>query len=617
MGLLVGAVGLIGLLVSGLATSVAEAATGSSFSTTVSDPVGVAATPTALYVSTFGGANLDCNTIYSISTGGVPTAYADLAQGGLAPCDSDEIYLAVTPAPFGSFATGTLFAADGPNIYDITPGGCGASSSCVHLFATLPTLPDATAAGGSHTGLTFDPGTSFGGDLIAVGENASNGGDVYVIPPSGTASLLVSIPANQANEGLEAPSVLPAQWGPYAGDLLTVSDQSSDAFIITPGGTFSVITGLTGAEASAVVPASPCNYGGSSYFASMFGVNVVEGYAPSQLSGLAGDVLVNTEGTNDGPPFPGVLELVPTGTSTLPTVFPVFDNSAAAAVQQEGGSIANCPTNNTSLTTSLSGGGQSGATITVPSGTAVTDQATLHGATAGATGTVTYGVFTDNLCKNPLSGATPGTSPVSGGVVTSPSNPVTLTATGSSPTLYYWQASYSGDTSTGDQPSVSTCTAEVATVTPPQTGNGSTFTPGYFKNNHAGITCATWGSIPEPALGNYTIQSCADALAILGETGCGHQDGLVKCTAEQVLVAELNTNKGGSFGGPSSACIVTAPNGINAANALLKNDVGPSGYAGPNGTYTITNGATAAFQAAQTTLSAYNQDRNSTSSSTC
>ncbi len=59
----------------------------------------------------------------------------------------------------------------------------------------------------------------------------------------------------------------------------------------------------------------------------------------------------------------------------------------------------------------------------------------------------------------------------------------------------------------------------------------------------------------------------------------------MKCTAEQVLVAELNVYKSG-FGGGSSACIVAAQNGINAANALLANDVGPSGYVGPSGTYT-------------------------------
>jgi uncharacterized repeat protein (TIGR01451 family) len=474
VGLLVGSVGLMTFLVSGvLSVPVADAATAKVFTSSVHDPVGVAATPTALYVSTYGGANLDCNTIYSVSTTGVATAYADLAQGGFAPCKSDEIYLAVAPENFGTFTTGTLFATDGPNIYDITPGGCGTSSSCVHLFATATTLVEG-APGGSHTGITFATAGPFAGDLLVVGETASGGGDVYVFGPGGgtSSSPLASIPASEANEGFEAPSVLPPQWGPYAGQLITVTDQSSAAFMVSNTGVVTEIPGVNGAEATAVVPASPCNYGGSSYFASMINTSNVLGYAPSDLAGLNGDVLVNTEGTNDGPPFAGVLELTPSGTSALPTVS-TFDDGSLAATSQEGGSIANCPVNNTTLTTSLSGGGKSGATITVPSGTAVTDQATLHGATSGAGGTVTYGVFTDNMCQDPLSGATPGTSPVVGGVVQNSSNPVTLTASGPGNTLYYWQASYSGDTSTGDQPSVSTCTAEVATVTPVLTGSVS------------------------------------------------------------------------------------------------------------------------------------------------
>ena len=51
----------------------------------------------------------------------------------------------------------------------------------------------------------------------------------------------------------------------------------------------------------------------------------------------------------------------------------------------------------TSLSTSLSGGGQSGTSINVPTGTAVTDTATLSGTNAAAaTGTVTYNVYSDS-----------------------------------------------------------------------------------------------------------------------------------------------------------------------------------------------------------------------------
>ena len=106
----------------------------------------------------------------------------------------------------------------------------------------------------------------------------------------------------------------------------------------------------------------------------------------------------------------------------------------------------------TSLSTSLSGGGQSGASISVPTGTAVTDTATLSGTNAStATGTVTYNVYTDSGCTTLAPGGggsaetitTPGTLPAS--------SPVTLSSAGT----YYWGVSYSGDTN--NETSTSTC----------------------------------------------------------------------------------------------------------------------------------------------------------------
>ena len=113
---------------------------------------------------------------------------------------------------------------------------------------------------------------------------------------------------------------------------------------------------------------------------------------------------------------------------------------------------------NTSVSTSLSGGAQSGAKITVPAGTAVTDTATLTGTAATtATGSVTYDVYSDTTCSTAvITGTaetitTPGTLPAS--------SPVTL----STPGAYYWQASYSGDAN--NLASKSTCGDEVETVT--------------------------------------------------------------------------------------------------------------------------------------------------------
>ena len=116
----------------------------------------------------------------------------------------------------------------------------------------------------------------------------------------------------------------------------------------------------------------------------------------------------------------------------------------------------------TSLSTSLSGGGQSGTSISVPTGTAVTDAATLSGTNASsATGTVTYNLYSDSGCTTLAPGGggsaqtitTPGSLPASA--------PVTVSSAGTD----YWGVSYSGDSS--NQASTSTCgtAGEVETVT--------------------------------------------------------------------------------------------------------------------------------------------------------
>jgi hypothetical protein len=140
----------------------------------------------------------------------------------------------------------------------------------------------------------------------------------------------------------------------------------------------------------------------------------------------------------------------------------------------------------TSLSTSLAGGGQSGTSISVPTGTAVTDAAVLTGTNAStAGGTVTYTVFSDNTCAT--SAGSGGTVTVTDGAVPA-STVVTLASAGT----YYWQASYSGDS--GNQPSKSTCTSEVETVTsgpPPNTCTGSLAVPGVLAGTYKGDVTIT------------------------------------------------------------------------------------------------------------------------------
>ncbi len=133
--------------------------------------------------------------------------------------------------------------------------------------------------------------------------------------------------------------------------------------------------------------------------------------------------------------------------------------------------VANLATN-TTLSTSLSGGGQSGTSIAVPQGTPVTDTASVGGSGgSSATGSVAYEVFNNSSCTG--SPATAGSGTVSAGVAGGSSAAV---AAALAPGKYYWRAGYSGDAT--HEPSTSPCGSEVLTVLAPtstttvQSGSG-------------------------------------------------------------------------------------------------------------------------------------------------
>ena len=140
------------------------------------------------------------------------------------------------------------------------------------------------------------------------------------------------------------------------------------------------------------------------------------------------------------------------------------------------------PPASTTTTTSLSGGSQSGTSISVPVGTSVTDQASLSGTNASkATGTVTYSVYSNDTCTTVFKAGTAQMITTAGTLPAS--NPVTITTAGT----YYWKASYSGDPANakstsacspaagGEVETVTKATPKMATSPQPATGTaGST-----------------------------------------------------------------------------------------------------------------------------------------------
>jgi len=145
---------------------------------------------------------------------------------------------------------------------------------------------------------------------------------------------------------------------------------------------------------------------------------------------------------------------------------------------------------NTSVTTTLS------TTTSIWVGESVYDTAALNNATAAATGTVAYSVYTNNICT---------TGAVSAGskVVASAIVPNSDTLQFNTPGTYWWQAVYSGDEF--NAAATSTCLSEalivLATSTPPiPAGTGSISGKKYNDLNHNGIKDAG-----EPGLMGWTI----------------------------------------------------------------------------------------------------------------
>jgi hypothetical protein len=114
------------------------------------------------------------------------------------------------------------------------------------------------------------------------------------------------------------------------------------------------------------------------------------------------------------------------------------------------------------VSTTLSGGGQSGPSITVPPATPVTDTAGITGTNANtATGVVTYTVFADAGCTQQIKAFPVGSdirSVVGGSAAVSGALSLPLGT-------YYFRATYSGDET--HAPAQSTCGGEVLTVANP------------------------------------------------------------------------------------------------------------------------------------------------------
>jgi hypothetical protein len=172
--------------------------------------------------------------------------------------------------------------------------------------------------------------------------------------------------------------------------------------------------------------------------------------------GANGDPVTGYEGPTSWFSGIGALGSSPTGSGTI-NFSPAIPPGGTSYFSLESPPAGGFGSGST-LSTTLSGGGQSGASITVIQGTAVSDTATLSGANApSATGTVSYNVYSDPNCTTLVAAA--GTGALSAGAGAASSGESL------NPGVYYWQASYGGDLN--NKGAVSACGSETLTVLAP------------------------------------------------------------------------------------------------------------------------------------------------------
>ena len=378
-------------------------------------------------------------TVYSDDTCTTPVADAGtvpLSSSFILPTVSDPVTLTTQ----GTYYWQASYGGDAENLPSTSV--CGSEVETVTAAGPLPTV-SLTLTGGGQSGQSISvpagTGVSSAATLPSSGYSAAGGTVTYGVYSNNTCTQPVIGGQDMVTV---TDGVVPAS----TPITLAAGTYYWQASYVDPTGTVPSLTGACGAAVETVTGPPVADTVTYTVYSNSTCTTPVE---------VAGTVTVGADGVVPASP---AVTLTNPGTYYWQAYYSGdatnLPSTSACGIEVE--TITGTATPVT-VATSLSGGGQSGASVSVPTGTGVSDSATLSGtdvATAG--GTVTYTVYSNSTCSTSVGSG--GTVTVSGGVVPA-SGAVTLTTPGT----YYWQASYSGDTT--NAASTSTCGSEVETVT--------------------------------------------------------------------------------------------------------------------------------------------------------
>jgi hypothetical protein len=226
----------------------------------------------------------DNNQLYSVSlTGGIVSPFGQpITVGPSSTPFSGEVVVGAGLGQAG-FAAGSVYAGNGqgPQIYLVPPTGAPTS------FGSVPD-------GANVRQIFFDPGSSFGGDMLVT----TSAGDIYKFDSSGTPTLLAAIGAD--TEGMDIAS---SKFGPFAGDLLVASEGTQLIHAVSPTGQVTTLLLNNGnpvqVDEVETISTVPTNLGASGnpiegFYVANYPIDVL--FAPaSNFDGLQGDAIVTEE----------------------------------------------------------------------------------------------------------------------------------------------------------------------------------------------------------------------------------------------------------------------------------------------------------------------------------
>ena len=374
---------------------------------------------------------------------------------GTGPTASYELFCPSTPVGNvvlnGAVTTGTLSPPDPTSGHTFNLTG----------YETTVNLPQSLAQAAAALGSTLT------GSATA---KVDASGATPASTPVGPFEFNVPIPSPVPASGITlALPATPETVGPFTatGDTVALSEDSSATITIQVGGSPLTLT-CSAYPDNTITP--------SGITSTTPSASKISPVIATNSSSTTTTVAPTTTTTTVAPTTTTTTTVAPTTTTTAGPTTTTTTGPTSTTTSAPGTTTTTTGTP-TMLTSVLSGNGQTGGTLVVPSGTPVTDQATLSGAnTSSAGGTVRYtvygvtfpsfhvfGLFSNRSWNNwwwePVASA--GRVTVTGGTVPA-SNAVTLP-----PGIFFWQASYSGDSL--DAPSQATSGIATEIVKAPTT----------------------------------------------------------------------------------------------------------------------------------------------------